>query len=74
MRKIFRGDALACVGDANLQSPDHTICRRRDRAAGGRVAQGVDQQVAQHLCYTVGVSLDRREIIRELGFKDENAR
>jgi hypothetical protein len=38
------------------------------------VAQGVDQQVAQHLRYTVGISLDRREIIRELGFKDENAR
>jgi len=38
------------------------------------VAQSVVQQVTQHLRYTVGVSLDRREIIGELSFEDENAR
>ena len=38
------------------------------------MAQGVGQQVTQHLRYTVGVSLDRREIIGELSFEDENAR
>ena len=74
VRKIFRGDALACVGNGNFQSPDHTARRHRDRATGGRVAQGVGQQITQHLRYTVGVSLDRREIIGELSFEDENAR
>jgi len=74
VRKIFRGDALACVGNGDFQSPGHTRGRHRDRAAGGRVAQGVDQQVTQHLRNAVGVSLGWREIIRELGFKDENAR
>ena len=60
---IFRGDALACVCYGNLHSFGCGCSRHRYRAAGWRVAQGIDQEVEQHLSYAVRIGLGRRECV-----------
>jgi len=70
MRQMLRRNPLPCVGHRQFHRRPHCLRGERDFAARRNVAQGVSDQVADHLCLAVHVRHYAREA--RVGIEDEN--